>query len=498
MLGKHLAVFGRAIAYFMGEAYPIEKLKPLLECPPIGFAVASSLLSNSNHKQIVDSVIPKESSQNKRKLIEALAGELADFQQKIDLQKPDPLATKQDCPLWDALLAEQIEKLGATAEAKVIYETSQGAPLSKLWDLWLPGTHDEPVKGISILGPVKGIAILAEMLWKYRVEPQIEKERGKPVAVTTLIHDEVLTLLTQNFKRKEEKGGQRLIVFPEDSILSIVTTIGSDALDALMVQKGVDLFGSIPSHKVFRWQMFTGHKQALEGNPDPRLLRVDGGIEYFCCEVLGMSKAQAKMVEQIIEAQHATSLLLPGHSKPSRLLIREYIKQRGRARAQINMILGTTMLPDYVDELKTLAKGRIDLRRWKRLVPVCDIPPLIGRQNEAGGQATLSMLTVGDFRDHAAELVEDGGTDLLNRIESLAVKAGVLLHILPALIDRWENDGPDGPAFLHRKGRLHTLGDAHKTQRDFIEEGGRKELQGSKAGKKGKANRERVLERKGK
>ena len=49
------------------------------------------------------------------------------------------------------------------------------------------------------------------------------------------------------------------------------------------------------------------------------------------------------------------------------------------------------------------------------------------------------------------------------------------------------------PAFLKREGGLYTLGDAHAAARTFIEEGGRRELEGSKAGKKGASRRRATL-----
>ena len=91
-----------------------------------------------------------------------------------------------------------------------------------------------------------------------------------------------------------------------------------------------------------------------------------------------------------------------------------------------------------------------------------------------GAQATFSMLLVAHFSDHAQELVEHGGVRLSDEdLAELARGAGLPIRRVQPLFDRWVNEGTDGPAFLKVvDGGRHTLGDAHATQREFVEKGG--------------------------
>ena len=116
-----------------------------------------------------------------------------------------------------------------------------------------------------------------------------------------------------------------------------------------------------------------------------------------------------------------------------------------------------------------------------------------------GAQATFSMLLVAHFRDHAQELVEHGGVRLSDEdLAELARGAGLPIRRVQPLFDRWVNEGTDGPAFLKVvDGGRHTLGDAHATQREFIEKGGRREIAGRRAGQIGAARRVAALGRKG-
>src|SRR5690606_18257102 len=130
---------------------------------------------------------------------------------------------------------------------------------------------------------------------------------------------------------------------------------------------------------------------------------IDGGWSTFANDVLGMrGKKAAEQVRDIIEAMHATELPLPPHGNYTRLLIREAHTPRGRGGQQwIKLLVGWALLPDYVDELQAKLGNTAEARRAARLVPLLDVPPLVGRDNEQGAQAAFSMLLVAYMRDHA-------------------------------------------------------------------------------------------------
>lgn len=371
---------------------------------------------------------------------------------------------------------------------------------------------DTATTGISVFGrdaepwpaPL-AVLMIAEALWRDIVKPRLEIAFRKPPALAMAVAEPIAHLFS-TVRREEERNGQRRLRLPGEVLVKIVdaaATIGADALNAIMIDRidrGVKLFGSLASHRVLRWQIFTAHRQALNNNPDPRVLRVDGGWSVLAHDVLGMNgNKAADQVRDIIEAMHVTELPLPPHGDYSRLLIRETHTPRGRGKQWIKLVLGTVLLPDYVHELQEMAGNTIEARRWSRLVPVLDLPPAIGQDNEHGAQATFSMLLVAYLRDHAQELVEHGGVRFSETaLGELARGAGLPIHRVRPLLDRWVNDGTDGPAFLKVvDGGRHTLGDAHATQREFIEKGGRREIEGRRAGQRGAARRVTIIGRKG-
>lgn len=59
-----------------------------------------------------------------------------------------------------------------------------------------------------------------------------------------------------------------------------------DTADRLLPD-GARLLGSVRAHRVLRWEVSIGHRQFLEGNPDSRAIRVDGGWQALP-EVVGL------------------------------------------------------------------------------------------------------------------------------------------------------------------------------------------------------------------
>ncbi len=444
---------------------------------------------------LVDDALEREKVDDraaaKPALAVALRVSLDELAAKLD---EHPLATEEDARaleggvLWlDELFAAHVERTGkqgkleaADTRAKSTERVERGA-WPEAFERW------DRARPLS----------LAAALWCDKVGPRLEEARRKPPAWAMCVAEPVAHLFSK-VRREEERNGQRTLRLPDEVLVRIAhsaATIGADTLDALMIDRGVKLFGSLASHRVLRWQIFTGHRQALEGNSDPRVIRVDGGWSTLAHDVLGMKgKRAADEVRDIVEAMHATELPLPPRGNYQRLLLREAHTPRGRGQQWIKLVLGTALLPDYVHELQEAVGHTLEGRRAVRLVPVLDVPPGIGRDNERGAQATLSMLLVAYMRDNAREHLEHGGVELDNAtLTELARRAGLTRDMTGPLLDRWTHDGDDGPAFLKLEGTRYTLGDTHAAARTFIEDGGRRELEGREAGKKGARRRRAKL-----
>lgn len=429
-------------------------------------------------------------------LVPSLTKEWLDRHQPNDRTKAQLLQSFEEHPFrLNELLAKMLEKIGPRGEslAKNLRERQQNYRENpNPYHRWIPWVRLLSGKGAP--GP-PAIRWLCEAVWYDVVRPKVERANRKQPALAMVVYQSVANLLSRA-RRDEERSGQRVLALADD-VLVKVHSVEAGVLESL-VDTGIKLFGSVNAHRVMRWQIRTAHAQALSGDPDPRVLRVPGGYAALAHEHLGLKGEKAtKQIQAIIEAEHAVEIPLPPQGDYSRLLLRRFTPARGRRQSYLEIVLGTALLPDYVHELRRSMGYGHDARRAIRLVPVLDLPPFIGNNEEHGPQAAFSMLVVGHLRDHARELVEQGGVVFDEAtLARLATQAGLGPHRVKAVLDRWTQDGPDGSAVLKKVGRgRYTLGDSHSLERAFIEEGGRAELDGAKAGAKGAKNRRATVQR---
>jgi hypothetical protein len=399
---------------------------------------------------------------------------------------------------WLETLTSDLEGIGGKGtelasnlrEKMRAIEADEIAIQCERWKIWKPRTSP-PGRNF--------IARFTLALWVDRVLPRLKK----PAALAMLVHDPVVDLFSgfSRLRREEERNGQRVLSLPGDVLVRVLTRDNDDLIDSSSLDRGLKLFGSVTGHKLLRWQIYTAHRQAIDHNPDPRVIRVEGGYAALAHDLLGLKGRKAAiMVRSIIEAEHSIDIPLPPRGEYVRLLIRRYRQAVGQRPAYLELVLGTVLLPDYVHELQQVYGNKsLESRRATRLVPVLPIPPLIGRDNEHGAQATLSMLLVAYLRDHARDIVQHGGVTL-NRstLVELARRAAFPYSAdLDRLLERWTSDGDDGPAMLKLIGpNRYTLGDAYAAARAFIEEGGRRELDASDAGKSSVGKRAAARRRK--
>ena len=272
----------------------------------------------------------------------------------------------------------------------------------------------------------------------------------------------------------EDYSGQRNIVLPGEVPVAVEIDAMVSALQAKRTADGLKLFSSVVAHRVLRWQIVTAHKQALEHNPDPRLLRIDGGQRSFAHDVLGLTdKSAPESVLSFLLAEDATRIPI-GELGPQRLILLSYTAGKGRRPSSINHVVGEIILPDYVKALQDRMPKGLNATIAQRLVPIPDEAPLIGSPRSHAAQLTFQLLITAHFVDCARTYASRGGVDLEPVYAELAARAGLPRDLWRKVVTRWFSDGDDGPAFLKKSAStgLVTLGDAHANARAFILTGG--------------------------
>lgn len=293
-------------------------------------------------------------------------------------------------------------------------------------------------------------------------------------ALALVVHAEAMNMLTRA-RLAENNKGQRGIGFPGDDIAHVDFSVIETALRG-RVENGFKLFGSTTSHRVFRHLVLSGHRQALNGAGDPRVLNFTGAYARIA-EDLGLkSKVESDKIRDIIEAMNHHELNIG--NRRERVLMRSYTKGAGPKPAKLEIILGFPLLPNYVQDLKDAFNNKLEASIAKRLIPLVSEPPLIGRKRDHGPQFTFQMAVVNKMRLESNSIVRLGGVTLEKAtLEQLANVAGLPIALIDKVIDRWTQDGDDGPKMLERiEGDVYRL--AHKPAWDLMVAGATKEAQG--------------------
>lgn len=333
---------------------------------------------------------------------------------------------------------------------------------------------------------------LAWALWVDVLRPSLVHEARNPPSLVIEVHEDVTRVHSQ-VVRLEESNGQRALVFDGADRFILVPSVAEEMAQAL---RGVGKLGTVTAHRALRWQLTTAHERAIRGEPDARVLTIDGGWSVYAYEKLGLkSKAEAENLKAITYAQDAVHVTLPDGSRERMLNLREWPAQ-GRRPGRIQQTLGTMLLPHYVFELGLTGRR---LREAQRLIPVCALPPFVGRNRDHGPQATLSMLVVRELRTKARELAKDGAVRIPpNRWVEMARESALPPTLLGRVIDRWIQDGPDAPAFLVRVATdAYTLAPVHSRELAFILASGRTENRAVEAGKQSVRARQGKMRRLG-
>lgn len=402
-------------------------------------------------------------------LVGWLVGAAAGLAKRIDVT----VAPSPGGPVGpDLALASMVDGLGKNGR-KLATSLRKSTRTSDPWMLWQPDASCT----------LPGLVMLARCGWHDVIKPRLDRERAKPAALPRLVHAPVTQILSG--PRVMDSGGQMALELglPQPCIIREVADLPNAA-------RGVKLFQSIHAHRVLWHIVFTAHSRAISNPGWSPHLEYEGGYAALA-RACGISGADGvAKVRDLIDLFSVLDLTFPGYR--GGLLTRTFIEAKGQRRALLKIVPGTPLLPGYVHEVQRVTGTTSPTaRRDQDLIPLLPVPPIMGRANDAGPQATLQLRVVAHLRDHAPDLAEGRGAALpLDTWAQLAAESHVPRSLAPDLLPHWLQDHDDGPAVLKRVDRdRYTLGDAHAAARAFLEDGGRRSLDAAEAGRKSTVKR---------
>jgi len=330
--------------------------------------------------------------------------------------------------------------------------------------------------------------ILGEVLWTDVVKTKWERQtKHTPAIAKGVLMSTIKPPLTRDTKI-EVKDSIITCFSEEGKIISTVPCIDPKLVN--LICKGLQAFSSLCGHKLLRWQVQTGFSNWVEGNNDPRLICTSGGYQGIANLIgCGGSNKTPSEVKAILHAQAFGHFNFPQGGAGNMIILREIEKARNGEPSKINIILGEMLLPNFTHLMPAGEK--------RRLVPITDLPPLIGSKNTHAAQAMLQILILEEFSNQSDKLASSGSIVLpIDKWRELADQAKLTQSYVEKIIAGWTEDDLFSKAFLQKQGDEYTLGPSYSLVTNFLEYQGKQRIEGSKGGHKSAEIKKGLIKRK--
>lgn len=395
---------------------------------------------------------------------------------------PEIICEQDECNAFDLKAAKVFKNFGdkGKEQAKKIedsakdrfrqYRESQYSESyrSDAWSLWIT---TEP----SVFMPV--LRALTEIVWADVCQQQWERKTRQVPAVATAV-------LTTAIKPPLSKNGMinvtetSIYCYSSDGkVIASVPCIEPTLVPLL--KRGMQGFSTLTGHKLLRWEVKTGFNQWADGKDDFRRISSSGGYEGVAHQIgCGSGKNYSTDVKAILHAQAHGLFQFPQGGSGNMIALREDEWLRNGEPSQIIIVLGDILVPNFAHRLP---KGEP-----RRLVPITDLPPLIGSANTHAAQAMLQLLVLEEFANQSDVLSERRCIHLSEeKWEELATQARLPRSSLIRVIIGWTEDDLFSKAFLDKQGNEYSLGPAYANVLDFLKYQGQRRISGSKGADKG-------------
>jgi hypothetical protein len=316
------------------------------------------------------------------------------------------------------------------------------------------------------LTPSLAASLVAQVLWFDRVAAEIERSRPE---VTVLPLSVVRDLAETHWAphRQLVLLDGRAVLRKDGAELAEVPLL--DPTDFEVIQRGVERLRSVTGQRVIRHlarEAYRLHK-ATPGRAD---VAVEGGFSGLAEAIGERSKKAAETVRDVLRAGQDFKRRWANGDELGGLWTYHNMVSEARGRRALLVVTVGTVLRPYFAMSKLPAGERFG-------VPVLPMPPFVGeRKNDWAGQAVFQFLLEAELVARRLELVEHGGVRLTTAdFERLAAKAGLPHGSWRKVLDRWTQDGNDGPAMLERVGtdRFNLSNrEPYKAAREWLLRGG--------------------------
>lgn len=412
-----------------------------------------------------------------------------------DSDYPDFKCSQDECNAVDIAFSEFLETIGPYGKeaSNIIKESSPKRYYNYIqsgyspeyrqesWSVWISKDH------LSVSSPF--LNVLVNVTWNDKCRQRWEKEKHNIPAITqAVLVKTIKPPLTKDMKIEITNDTMITCYSADGNIISRVPCV--DPKLVKLICKGMKSLSSLNGHKLIRWQVKTGFFGWASGASDPRLISTSGGYEGIA-DLIGSGKSNKSITEvkALLHAQAYGQFEFPQGGAGNMIILREIEKYRNGEPSKINIILGEFLLPNFTHLLPQGEK--------RRLVPITELPPLIGSTNTHAAQAMLQLLLLEEFTRQSDRLSTNGSILLpMEKWEELAFQAKLPKTSLYKVIMGWTEEDLFSKAFLQKSGDEYTLGQEHSNVIEFLEYQGKQRINGAKGGEKSASSKKGLVKRK--
>lgn len=240
----------------------------------------------------------------------------------------------------------------------------------------------------------------------------------------------------------------------------------------------MEAFSSLIGHRLLRWQIRMGFESWVQGKEDLRLISTEGGYKGIARLIgCGNSHKAISLVKGLLYAQAYGQFVFHDDSQGNMVILREIERHQNGEPSRINIILGDMLLPNYTH---LLPKGE-----KRRLIPIPELPPLIGSNNTYASQSLLQILLLEEFSNQSKVLYERGSIHLpKEKWEGLAREAHLPKTSIVKVLSGWIGGGFIKRVMVDKVRFEYTLGEKYLQYLGFIQLQGKSRVQGKKTANK--------------
>lgn len=283
----------------------------------------------------------------------------------------------------------------------------------------------------------------------------------------------IMGLLSYN--KKIEQTKTQIQVFTHGQLLGEVPIpmIPEGAINTVL--NGLNKMKLVEGHRALRYMLRTTFNQYIDGNPDHRVIRRESFPDMAKELGLKSRKSIANMVE-VFQAMAYFDFKRPNCSG-NLIALKRFKSAKTHRLDGVEITVGTMLLPYRACEDFKSGESRL-------MIPILSDPLLVGSNQYHAGQYSLQMLVMREFAHQSVDFAKYGHIKISQELWSTMAQECAVLPILFKIIDKWTQDGSDGPKFLDKVGNdFYTLGSAYQKERDFIIDQGDYRVKQSERGK---------------